>query len=212
MTRKQLPFFAAFIVLLFGAMACACLGSGVGIGGFQATANAAFTQASSAAATGAAESGSLAGTAEADATNSAATEAAAGSNTNVSPTAASQSTVPAQATEASSGGATQAATESTAGGGTASGGPSDIPIIKGDNTILLVNSQLVSYQTKSSFADTVAFYKGAMPSNGWTEDTTTSMETQNADVLVYTKANRKAQVSITSDPSTGQTVVLITIQ
>jgi hypothetical protein len=51
MTRKQLPFFIGLFVLMFGAMACACLGSGVGVGGFQATANAALTQAASCAAT-----------------------------------------------------------------------------------------------------------------------------------------------------------------
>jgi hypothetical protein len=205
MTRKQLPFFAAFIVLLFGAMACACLGSGVGVPGFQATANAAFTQASSGAATAGAQGNTLAATAAVEATNAAATASAAGgSSAQATPTKASGGTTSeATATTASSGGG---------GGGSANGGPSDVPVVKGDNTILLINQQLVSYQTKVSFADTVKFYKGAMPENGWKEDTATSVETQNADVLAYTKDNRKAQVSITADPNSGQTVVLITIQ
>jgi hypothetical protein len=203
MTRKQLPFFAAFIVLLFGAMACACLGSGVGISGFQATANAAFTQSVSAASTAAAQSGGLEATAAVEATNAVATANAAGG-----------STVSATATQGSGGAQpTAAATASSSGGGgSASGGPSDVPVVKGDNTILLINQQLVSYQTKVSFADTVKFYKGAMPENGWKADASTTIETQNADVLAYTKDNRKAQVSITADPNSGQTVVLITIQ
>src|SRR5260221_5803158 len=57
MTRKQLPYFVAFLVLLFGAMACACLGSGTGLGGCQATANGASTEAAAGAATAGAVSG-----------------------------------------------------------------------------------------------------------------------------------------------------------
>jgi protein-disulfide isomerase len=45
MTRKQLPFFLAFLVLLFGALACACLGSGNSLSGLAATAQAAATRA-----------------------------------------------------------------------------------------------------------------------------------------------------------------------
>src|SRR5262249_35455989 len=103
----------------------------------------------------------LAGTAEAEATNAVATANAAG-GTNLEATATKSSggtTSEATATTASSGGApTAAATEAgSGGGGTANGGPRDVPGLKGDNTILLINQQLVSYQTKVSFADTVKF-------------------------------------------------------
>jgi hypothetical protein len=209
-TRKQLPFFIGFFVLMFGAMACACLGSGVGISGFTATANAALTQASSAATQGSSLSGtaSAAGssaeaTANAEATQAVATANAAGGSTSGQATA----------TTASGSEPTAAATTSGSGStGGASGGPSDIPVVQGDNTILLVNAQLVSYQTKTDFATTVKFYKDQMPKNGWTQDTSTSIETTNASVLAYTKDTRKANVSVTKDPTSGQTMVLITIQ
>jgi hypothetical protein len=168
MTRKQLPYFVAFLVLLFGAMACACLGSGTGLGGFQATANAAFTQAAAGAATASAVSRGN-GDGEASATP---------------------------------GGA----------GSTANGGPSDIPLVSGENNVLLANAQLVTYQTKTDMAAVATFYKDAMPKNGWTEDATTSVQTATTTVLSFKKDTRTAVVTISKDPTSGQTLVAIVIQ
>ncbi len=198
MTRKQLPYFVAFLVLMFGAMACACLGSGTGIGGFQATANAAFTQA----AAGAATAGALAGTAGASGNSAVATANAAATQAN--------------ATAGANGGATQpeATAAATAGGtgGTASGGPSDIPLVSGQNNVLFATDQLVTYQTKTDIAAVATFYKDAMPKNGWTADTTSSVETATAAVLTYKKDTRTASVTIGKDPSSGQTLVAIAVQ
>src|SRR6202040_755964 len=112
------------------------------------------------------------------------------------------------ATHAAAGQPTAAATDSGTGG-SASGGPSDIPIVAGQNTILIANSQLVSYQTAVDYAAVVKFYKDAMPKNGWTLDTSASVETSSATVLAYSKDNRKVQVSVATDPTSKQTVVLI---
>jgi hypothetical protein len=71
---------------------------------------------------------------------------------------------------------------------------------------------LVSYQSKTDMATVVKFYKDEMPKNGWTQDTATSVETGTAVILAYKKDSRQAQVSVTTDPTGKQTVVLITIQ
>ena len=174
MTRKQLPYFVAFLVLLFGAMACACLGSGTGLGGFQATANAALTQA----AAGAATAGALSGT-----------EGAQGNSAN----------------------GTASATPGGAGS-TANGGPSDIPVVSGQINVLLANDQLVTYQTKTDVAAVVTFYKDAMPKNEWTQDTSASVTTATATVLSFKKGARTAVVTISKDPSSGETLVAIVVQ
>jgi len=206
MSKKSLPFFVPLAVLLFASLACNAITGGAGPGsGVQATANAAFTQAASGAATAGAVGSSAGATANAAATQLVATaNAASGGNTTSSaPTA----------TKEAAGEATAAATEpSSGGGGAISGGPKDIPVVSGDNTVLLASDKVVSYESKSDFATVVQFYKDEMPKNGWTLNTATSVETANATVLAYSKDTRQAQVSITTDPSSKATVVLITLQ
>ena len=198
MTRKQLPFFLAFLVLMFGAMACACLGSGTGVGGFTATANAALTQAVGAATAGA-QGSSLSATANAAATQAIATANAVGGGS----TGAGATNTPASAQPTSAG--------SGGNGTTASGGPSDIPMIQG-GTVLVATAQLVSYQTKDDLATVVAFYKDAMPKNGWTADASASVETPTATVLSFKKGGKTASVTIGNDPSSGQTLVAVAVQ
>ena len=144
MSQKKipLPLFLTLGVLMFGSLACACFASGPSLSGFQATANAAFTQASSA--TG--------------------------------------------------------------------GGPSDIPLMPGDKSNLIANAQLVTYVTKSALPAVATFYKDAMPKNGWTADATTTVETPAATILGYKKDAHAAIVTISKDPSSGQTLVAIVLQ
>lgn len=199
MTRKQLPFFLAFLVLMFGAMACACLGSGTGISGFTATANAAYTQAAGAAGTAGAQGNSASATANAAASQAVATANAAGGGTTSG--GATDTPAAAQPTSAGSGG----------NGTTASGGPSDVPVMQG-GTILVTTAQLVSYQTKSDLPTVVSFYKDVMPKNGWTADASASVETPTATVLQFKKDTRTAVITIGKDPSSGQTLVAVAIQ
>jgi len=203
MTRKQLPFFIGFFVLLFGATACACLGSGVGLGGAQATVNAALTQGSSLSGTAASAGNSAAATANAQATSAIATANAAGGGSTGAATATT-------ASGGSSAGAT--ATTGTTGGGSTGGAPSDIPVIEGTNTNLVITPQSVSYETKTDLATVVSFYKTDMPKNGWTADATTTIESANATILGFKKDSRTAVVTLGKDPSTGDTVVAIVFQ
>jgi hypothetical protein len=195
MSKKKFPFFLAFIVLIFSAMACACLGSGSGITGFQATANAVLTQ------VGAAGS-SLVATANAASTQDMATANASGGTTGGQATP----------TTGAGGAATAAPTSAGGGGSPASGGPSDIPLVdSAQNTVQLATDKLLTYETKADFATAVKFYKDAMPKNGWTADATTTVETPNASVLAFTKGSSTAQISITPNPADGQTVVVIVV-
>ena len=215
MTRKQLPFFIGFFVLMFGAMACACLGSGVGIGGFTATANAALTQAASSASTAESQGNSLSGTAaavgsSAEATaNAEATQAIATANAAGGGTTAQATDTPAsgsQPTAAATTGSTGAATEA----GSASGGPSDIPLVDAQNTIQVATANLISYSTSADAPTVIKFYKDAMPKNGWTFNSSLSVETATASTLAYTKAGRTANIVIGT--AGGQTIVAITVQ
>ena len=205
MSKKSLPFFVPLAVLLFASLACNAITGGGTTSGFQATANAAFTQAASGAATAGAQGSSLEATANAAGTEAIATANAAGGDiTGGDSTATPAADQPTEAPTDTTGGTGD-------GGNPVSGGPQDIPVIGGDNTVLLATDQVVSYESKSDFATVVKFYKDEMPNNGWTQDSTTSVETANATVLAFTKDNRQAQVSITTDPTSQQTVVLITI-
>jgi hypothetical protein len=200
-SKKSLPFFVPLAVLLFASLACNAISGGGTATGFQATANAAFTQAAAGAATAGALSNSGAATA-----NAAATEVVATANAATGGTTGGDVT----ATPAA-GQATAAATQAGGGGGAVSGGPADIPVVTGDNTVLLATDQVVSYESKAAFDTVVKFYKDEMPKNGWTQNASTSVETANATVLAYTKDSRQAQVSITTNPTSKATVVLITI-
>ena len=187
MSQKKipLPLFLTLGILMFGSLACACFASGPSLSGFQATANAAFTQASSAAGTAGAVGNSFAGTAEAESTQAKATANAAGGNATAAPT--------------------------TAGGATG-GGPADIPLMPGDKSNLIAGAQFVTYVTKSALPAVATFYKDAMPKNGWTADATTTVETPAATILGYKKDTHVAIVTISKDPSSGQTLVAIALQ
>jgi hypothetical protein len=217
MSKKSLPIVMTMTGLLIATLACNRL-TGSPASGFQATANAVYTQAASGAATVGVQGNSAEATANAALTqavgqgnsaeataNAAATELVATAN------AAGGTGGDATATP-ETGQPTAEATSSGGGGGTtADGGPSDIPLVDANNTILIASAQLVSYQTTADIATTIKFYKDSMPSNGWTADPTTSVETPTATVLAFKKDNRAAQVSIAGDPTSNKTIVLITI-
>jgi len=205
MSKKSLPFFVPLAVLLFASLACNAITGGAGPGsGIQATANAAFTQAASGAATAGAVGSSAGATANAAATQLVATaNAASGGNTNSSePTA----------TTAAAGEATAAATAPSSGGGgggPVSGGPQDIPVIDANSTVQVANQNVVSYITTADVPTVVKFYKDAMPKSGWTLDASLTVETATASTVGFTKDNRKAVVTIGSQ--NGQTVVAILV-
>ena len=197
MSKKTLPFFVPLAVLLLASLACNAISGGGTTSGFQATANAAFTQA----AAGAATAGAVGSSSEATA-NAAATQLVATANAATGGAGGGQATATTaagQPTAASSGG----------GGGAVSGGPADIPVVDAQNTVQVANDKVLNYYTSADLATVVKFYKDAMPKSGWTLNTAISVETATASVLTYTKDSRSAVITIGT--ANGQTVVAIVI-
>jgi hypothetical protein len=155
MSKKSLPILFPMVVLLFASLACNAL-SGGAASGFQATANAAFTQAAAGAATAGVQGSS------AEATANAALTQAVGQGSSLEATANAAATEANATANAVTGGTDATATPAgdqptaeatTAGGGTtADGGPADIPLVNAANTVLLASAQLVSYQTTADAA------------------------------------------------------------
>jgi len=209
-TRKPLPFFLASVVLIAGAMACAWLGSGPGIGGIQTTPTLAPPTDPNDNPTAGAIARS---TRETQATlNALATQAPLATQTAV---AGATQTAVAGATQTAAAGPTQtaaAAASQTAAVATAvSAGPSDVPIIQGENVIEIVDAHAVIYSTKVDWVAVVAFYKDAMPKNGWTADASESVERTNGANLFFKKDNRTAIMVINNDLLHGRTQVSITV-
>lgn len=87
--------------------------------------------------------------------------------------------------------------------------PEDVPIINQEVKDLLVTDQVVSFRTDVALADAVAFYKKAMPDNGWTADSATTVELAQVTTLGFKKDNRLAIVTISQDPTSAGSVVVI---
>ena len=66
-----------------------------------------------------------------------------------------------------------------------------------------------TYSTPSIFADVVAFYEKAMPSNGWTE-AEGGMSADGLSMKTYTKDSRSVQIMITGGSGGDNTSVMIT--
>ena len=198
MSKKTLTVFIPLVTLLIASLACNRLTGGAA-SSFQATADAAYTQAASSAATAGVQGNSAVATANAAATELVATANAATGGASGSATATPASDQPTAAATASGSG----------GGGTiANGGPADIPVIA-NGTVQVASANLLSYVTDADITTVVKFYKDAMPKNGWTLNATTSIETATAATLGFTKAAHNAQVTIGT--ANGKTEVAITV-
>ena len=90
--------------------------------------------------------------------------------------------------------------------------PDDIPIITiGEVTNLFTNQTTVSYVVGLDLPPVIDFYQDLMPELGWTDVTDDNSILAEAAVLKFFKPERVATVTLTSNPLTQQTVVLITI-
>lgn len=93
-----------------------------------------------------------------------------------------------------------------------SGVPDDIPMIASESmTNLFTSDSLVSYYANLDLPTMVAFYKATMPVMGWEAASSGNMESDAAAVLRYTKRDRSATITLTANPLTDQTIVLIAI-
>lgn len=90
--------------------------------------------------------------------------------------------------------------------------PPDIPVLPIEKENFFGTKDLVSYFVDLAFADVLDFYKKEMPNNGWTEKEMGSFVSQETAVLQFEKPDRDAIVTISVDPSSGKTIVLISIQ
>jgi len=91
--------------------------------------------------------------------------------------------------------------------------PEDIPIFPGgDVTDLFTNQSVVSYYVDASLPDVVDFYKTTMPIFEWLEVSDDDEVMEGGALLKFFKPDRIATVTLTSNPVTDQTIVLITIR
>lgn len=187
--RRRLAAFA-IAALLLATLACNALTDVISQNPTVATAQAVATEA--------AEAGELFGTAQAIATEAnlgdvAATAQALATEANLEGVAA---TAQAMATQALSGLGTP---------------PPDIPMVEGETKDVFAMENILSYSTSLGFADVVAFYKKAMPDNGWEFQKDGSLEMGELAVLNFTRADRDAIVNISVNPANKQTLVNIVV-
>jgi hypothetical protein len=90
--------------------------------------------------------------------------------------------------------------------------PEDIPIVGGERENVFESKETVSYMTPMPFQLVVGFYKNEMPLNGWTPIQEGSFEAEHTAVLHFAKPERGATVTLTTNPLTDDTIVLVTIQ
>ncbi|MBN1667293.1 MAG: hypothetical protein JW862_09390 [Anaerolineales bacterium] len=88
--------------------------------------------------------------------------------------------------------------------------PPDIPLVD-ETTNLFTSKDLVSYTTALGYRQVIDFYKEQMPLNEWIALEDDNIETPAAAILNFEKPNRKAVVTISSNPLNAETVVLISI-
>ena len=88
--------------------------------------------------------------------------------------------------------------------------PTDIPVMAGV-TLDEASETLVSYSIETELNKIVDFYNAEMPKNGWTKVEAESKVESDTAKLVFTKADRKATVTIEEDIFFGGMVVEIEI-
>jgi hypothetical protein len=89
--------------------------------------------------------------------------------------------------------------------------PPDIPMMEGERTNLITTAGFITYSTTAAFGDVVSFYKTQMPAQGWTLDSSKTVEMEDSVILSYTKDSRSATVSLTPSLFGSGTLVVITL-
>jgi hypothetical protein len=90
--------------------------------------------------------------------------------------------------------------------------PDDVPVFGGgDVTNLFANQSTVSYVVDTSVPELVIFYQEEMPALEWSDDSEDELIREQAAVLRFSKSDRSATVTLTTDPIIQRTVVFIAI-
>jgi hypothetical protein len=90
--------------------------------------------------------------------------------------------------------------------------PDDIPLTPGERLELFTSSSLITYLTQTDFTQLVLFFENQMPINDWIRQSTGSFITDGSALLNFTKDKRKVSISVRSNPITGLTAIVITLQ
>ncbi len=90
--------------------------------------------------------------------------------------------------------------------------PEDIPLVESEKENLVITKETISYMVAMPFSEVVAFYKREMPQKGWSYQQDQSKELGNSSLLIYTKQNRSASISINYNPLNQKTIILIILQ
>jgi hypothetical protein len=91
--------------------------------------------------------------------------------------------------------------------------PDDIPIISdGEVTNLLTNPSVISYYVTVDLPQVADFYQAAMPERDWVDVTDSNLIKTDAAVLKFFKPEQVATITLTANPISQQTVVLIFIR
>ncbi|MES0360340.1 MAG: hypothetical protein ABUK20_05445 [Anaerolineales bacterium] len=91
--------------------------------------------------------------------------------------------------------------------------PDDIPIISdGELTNLLTNQSTISYYVTVDLTQVVDFYQTTMPEHDWVDVTDSNLIKADAAVLKFFKPEQVATITLTANPISQQTVVLIFIR
>ncbi|MFC1923188.1 hypothetical protein ACFLY4_07860 [Chloroflexota bacterium] len=91
--------------------------------------------------------------------------------------------------------------------------PDDIPIISdGELTNLLTNQSTISYYVTVDLPQVVNFYQTTMPEHDWVDVTDSNLIKTDAAVLKFFKPEQVATITLTANPISQQTVVLIFIR
>ena len=90
--------------------------------------------------------------------------------------------------------------------------PDDVPVISnGDVTNLFANQSTVSYLVDIGVPEVVNFYQNEMPGLNWSDISDDNLIREQAAVLRFSKPDRSATVTLTTDPIIQRTVVFIAI-
>lgn len=91
--------------------------------------------------------------------------------------------------------------------------PDDLPIVdSGEVSNLFSNQSALSYYVQVPFPKVVEFYETTMPEHKWVDVSNPDNVTDDAAVLKFFKPDRVATITLSENPISKQTVVLITIR
>ena len=88
--------------------------------------------------------------------------------------------------------------------------PEGVPVYQdGEVSDFFGSPELMSYFVDAEFEDVTTFYKDEMIANGWVAVSAASFEVEGLAIMSYDKDGRNAIITISPDPTSGRTTVLV---